>query len=44
MGILIELGFQDTRSEVEKLKNPEFRKRIVTTIVNWFENEIKHAA
>lgn len=44
MGILIELGFQDTRSEVEKLKNPEFRKRIVKTIVNWFENEIKHAA
>ena len=44
MAILIELGFQDTRSEVEKLKNPEFRKRIVKTIVNWFENEIKLAA
>ncbi len=43
MAILIELGFQDTRSEVEKLKNPEFRKRIVNTIVNWFDNEIKIA-
>ena len=43
MGILIELGFQDTRSEVEKLKNPEFRKRIVKTIVNWFVEEIKNA-
>ena len=43
MGILIELGFQDTRSEVKKLKDPAFRKRIVDTIVNWFVEEIKNA-
>lgn len=43
MGILIELGFQDTRTEVKKLKDETFRKRIVDTIVDWFVEENNNA-